>query len=569
MPAIRIAEIPNAGPQSIAPAGVALQRLSVPGFQVNPEVAQLAGAAAVDTQPLDRAARSMLTQTLELDAFSQEARAASKLGEAIQGLGNVAMEYQQKFSKAKDTADTARAETLLQATWQKQQNDQLGQPSEKWGEIWTRNLETAKRGLGEIKFSNDAAGAILPYFERWSTIKALEVESQRKKEQIAGFRKDIEAASLAKVASEDFEGAIKIINDSVKNGIHSAPEATEWSARLLDNIARKAKSEMAAGVMLKIQNDPVGAAREFEKIRRGEKSETFAEVTETADIVRFNDVADAEKNRFQRQFDEDALDLILTGQLRSEQEVRNFVGDKLPEQRVLGLLGALQEVPAERERRLAMRPMLYAMADAYDPANDDEQGTEYFRIRDSIMQLPSDQREEPLAMLRKAKNQDPGESTPLKVAVGQMKEMFEAGKFGSWEVGEDKKPLNDGEWAKYTEAGKRFAGYKSSLENWARSNPKEAADQNAVYEQFNRLITYERQLQKFQQESTSSGWFRWLMGSPAPAAPPPPPITPADVRQKLDAIKPKSSLGPDATRQQIEDEAQRIDFETPLPEMPS
>lgn len=566
MPAIRLADIPNAGPQSIAPAGVALQRLSAPGFQVNPQIAQLTGAAAVDTAPIDRAARSMLTQTLELDAFSQEARAAGKLGEAIQQIGNVAMEYQQKFAKAKDTADTARAETLLQATWQKQQNDQLGQPSEKWGEIWNRNLETAKRGLGEIKFSNDAAESILPYFERWSTIKSLEIDGQRKKEQIAGFRKDIEAASLAKVAEEDFEGAIAIMNGSVAKGIHSAAEATDWSARLLDNIARKSKAEAAAAVATKIRQDPLGSERELKQALEKGQSDAFPELTDRAMVVRAYDDAQQEANSFRRQFDEDTLDLILTGQLRSEQEVRNFVGEQLPEQRVLSLLAAFEEMPAQREARLAMRPMLYAMADSYDPANDDEQGTEYFRIRDTIMQLPSDQREEPLAMLRKARNQDPGESTPLKVAVGQMKEMFDAGKFGSWEVGPDKKPLNDDEWAKYTEAGKRFAGYKSSLENWARNNPKEAADQNAVYEQFNRLITYERQLQKFQQESTR---FRWPWQSPAPVAPPPPPVTPAEVRQKVDALKPKSSLGPGATRQQIEDEAKKIDFETPLPEMPS
>lgn len=491
------------------------------------------------------------------------------LSEISDSIADTAMEFHDHFREAKDAADTAKADTIMRSAWEKQMNEQEKLAPEEWGNAWGRNLNDAKREIAGIRLHPSTAKKINSSLDNWSQLTGIRIEGQALKKQIDIMESDVSLNFNKRLAQDDIEGAMVMLDEAKKKRAIRPEVANALESQAQDNIFRKAKSEMAAGVMLKIQNDPVGAAREFEKIRRGEKSETFAEVIEPADIVRFNDVAVAEKNRFQRQFDEDSLDLILTGQLRSEQEVRNFVGDKLPEQRVLGLLGALQEVPAERERRLAMRPMLYAMADAYDPANDDEQGTEYFRIRDSIMQLPSDQREEPLAMLRKAKNQDPGESTPLKVAVGQMKEMFEAGKFGSWEVGEDKKPLNDGEWAKYTEAGKRFAGYKSSLENWARSNPKEAADQNAVYEQFNRLITYERQLQKFQQESTSSGWFRWLMGSPAPAAPPPPPITPADVRQKLDAIKPKSSLGPDATRQQIEDEAQRIDFETPLPEMPS
>lgn len=541
MPTIRLADIPNA--------------LGTPAF---------ATGEGISTASIIRGSQSMLDQTLESAPYTAQARAAAKLGKAASEL---ASGFADSFSKAKDTADLARADTIMRSAWEKQQNDQLELAPEEWGKTWSRNLGESKKQIDSLGLSESASRQFFTSWQKWSQTSKIQIDGQALKKQIDIMESDIALNFNKRLAQDDIEGAMVMLDEAKKKRAIRPEVANALESQAQDNIFRKAKSEMAAGVMLKIQNDPVGAAREFEKIRRGEKSETFAEVTETADIVRFNDVADAEKNRFQRQFDEDALDLILTGQLRSEQEVRDFVSDQLPEQRVLGLLGALQEVPAERERRLAMRPMLYAMADAYDPANDDEQGTEYFRIRDSIMQLPSDQREEPLAMLRKAKNQDPGESTPLKVAVGQMKEMFEAGKFGSWEVGEDKKPLNDGEWAKYTEAGKRFAGYKSSLENWARSNPKEAADQNAVYEQFNRLITYERQLQKFQQESTR---FRWPWESSAPAAPPPPPITPADVRQKLDAIKPKSSLGPDATRREIEDEAQRIDFETPLPDlMPS
>ena len=563
MPAIRLADIPNAGPQALGPSNIGIGAPSVPRFAIAPQAAQLGSAATVSTRPLDNSARSMLTQTLELDAFSQEARAAGRFAEAIGGLGDVAQKWGQKFAEAKDASDISRAETILQSAWEKQQTDQIGKPVEQWGQIWNQNQNEANRQLGEIKFSNNAAEKINPYFDRWSALSTVRIDGQAKKQEIAGFRQNIEANAISKVATDDFEGAFSVLDDSAKKGIHTPEEVTLFKSRLVDNIQRKTKEQRNANVASKTIGDPIAAERDLsEAILKGKPSELFPELTDKADQVRAYDAARAEATRYRQRLDDDALDMILTGQLSNEKDVRGFVGDALPEQQVLPLLKALSDTPVQREKALSMRPMVYAMADTYNPDNDDENRSEYFKIRDTIFQLPSDQREEPLALLRKARDEK-ADPTPLNVAKSQLKDLFDAGQFGSWEVGDDKKPKNEQEWNKYIEAGRKYAGHKSSLENWAKNNPREASSPDKVYDQFNRNLNYERQLQKFQKEK--SRWrFPWE--DAAPVAPPAPPINPDDVMQK---IKSKSSLTPKATKKQIMDEVRRIDFDTPLPEMPS
>jgi len=553
MPAIRLADIPNAGPQALGPSGNLL----------SPSSAQLTGAAALDPNALAGAAKQMQLDTYNLNAFSGEAAGLSNIGDALGDVATVGFRFSQKMQDAKDTADLARAETVMRAAFDKQQNEQLNTPVEKWQEKWAANQDQAKKALGEIGLSDKAMGSLAPAWERWSTLGGLQIENQANKQRIEGYKQDIEANALMKIADDDIEGAMGIYNKAVTDGIFSESQGNLANARLQDNYIRKTKEQRNANVASKTIGYPIAAERDLADAVLNDKPSTlFPELTDKADQVRAYETARAEAARYRQRLDDDALDMILTGQLSTEKDVRNFVGDALPEQQVLPLLKALSETPVQREKALALRPMVYAMADSYNPENDDQNQSEYFKIRDTIFQLPSDQREEPLAMLRKARDEkvDP---TPLNVAKGQLKDLFDAGQFGSWEVGDDKKPKNEAEWDKYIEAGRKYAGHKSSLENWAKNNPREASSPDKVYDQFNRNLTYERQMQKFQKEK--SRW-RWPWEDAAPVAPPAPPINPDAVLEK---VRSKSSLGPKATKKQIEDEVRRIDYETPLPEMPS
>ena len=562
MPSIRLADIPNAGPQSLGASNVGIAAPSVPRFAVDPQAAKLTGAAMVDSSMVTRGARSMLDQSLELNAFSQEAEAAAGFGQSIGKIGEVALAWGDKMARAKDTADLARAETLMRSAFEKQQNDQMKTPVEKWKDLWAANVEQTKKAIGEIGISNNAAQSLSPAFERWGEMSGIQIEGQANKKRIEGYKMDIKANALMKIADEDYEGASAVINQGVKDGTLSAEEGKLENAMMKDNAVRKFEEQNNADIATKIIQNPVEAERDLAEALKSGESKIFG-LKEKSDIVRFHGFASSELSKYKSRLDDDALDMVLTGKLKTEKDVRDFVGDALPEQQVLPLLKALSETPIQREKALSMRPMVYAKADSYNPDHDDENQSEYFKIRDTICLLPSDQREEPLAMLRKRRDEK-ADLTPLNVAKGQMKDLFDAGKFGSWKVGDDNKPLNEEEWTKYIDAGRKYAGHKSSLENWAKNNPREASDANKVYEQFNRNLNYERQLQKFRQEEDrymkrSRGM--WWDEVAAPVAPPPLPIDPDAVLKKTKA---KSSLTPKAT---LKEEILKIDFETQLPEM--
>ena len=164
MPSIRLADIPNAGPQAAAASAAMIGAPSVPRYQINPEVAQLGGAAMMDSRSTRNAAQSMLTQTLELDAFSQEARAMGKFAYQVGEIGEVALAYGEKMSRAKDTADLARAETLMRSAFEKQQNEQMNTPVDKWQEKWIANVQQTEKAIGEIGISNNAAQSLSPAF---------------------------------------------------------------------------------------------------------------------------------------------------------------------------------------------------------------------------------------------------------------------------------------------------------------------------------------------------------------------------------------------------------------------
>jgi len=323
MPAIRLADIPNAGPQALGPSTGILA----------PQAAQLGRAAMVDPSGMRNAAQSMLTQTLELDAFSQEARAMGKFADSIGGLGDVAMKWGQKFAEAKDSADISRAETILESAFQKQQTEQLGKPVEEWGNLWNQNQDQAKRKLAEIKFSNNAAEKVAPYLERWSTLSSLKIDNLAKKEEIKGFRADKEANALAKIANEDYEGAFAVMDESVKKGIHSAEEATLWKSRLLDDVQRKAKVQREANVESDIILDPIGSEKEAQEAVKNGKSSKYSWM-EKSDAVRFFEKSRNEATRYRNQFDDDTVDLILKGQLSTPEEVREHAKDILPENKI-------------------------------------------------------------------------------------------------------------------------------------------------------------------------------------------------------------------------------------------
>jgi len=310
MPAIRLADIPNAGPQS---AGVSSNILA-------PQAAQLGSAATVSTRPLDNAARSMLTQTLELDAFSQEARAAGRFAEAIGGLGDVAQKWGQKFAEAKDASDISKAEMVLQSSWEKQQNEQLGTPVEKWGELWSRNQEEAKRQLGEIKFSNNAAEKIKPYFDRWSTLSTIKMDGLARKQKINGFRSTMESNAYKKIATGDYEGAFLVMDESAKTGLHTPEEVTVWKSKLFDDQIRYARQQQKENITMSITADPRGTIEKLDRAAKGEKTD-FGDLQPTQ-VAYYKNLATRQDRSNQAENWNSLVEKIQNGDIASKDQLK-------------------------------------------------------------------------------------------------------------------------------------------------------------------------------------------------------------------------------------------------------
>jgi hypothetical protein len=550
MPTIRLADIPNAGPQALGPSTGILA----------PQAAKLTGAAMVDSSIATRGAKSMLDQTLALDAFSKEDAAMGKIAYQVGQIGEVALAYSEKMAKAKDTADLARAETLMRSAFEKQQNDQMNTPVDKWQEKWLANVSETKKAIGEIGISNNAAQSLSPAFDRWDKMGGIQIEGEANKKRIEGYKMDIKANALMKIADEDYEGAFAVINKGVKDGTFSESEGKYEKALLQDNVVRKTKEQKNAYVASTIIQNPIGAEADLEKALETGKSELFPELTEKADIVRAYSNARSEASVYRNNIEDDLDQLILSGELTKPEDIRRVAEGILPERRILSAIETLDKTPAEIEKALAMRPTLLAMVDAYDASKDDKDRSEYLKIKDSIRQLPEGERGELLDSLRDKWN-NPKESTPVSEAASQLKTLFDKGQFGTWTEANGKIP--DSEVPKFLAAGKKFAGFKNSLKTWAKANPKEAADETMVYKKLNEILAADKETQ-IPKSGGASWWYPGSWFAPKPT------VSPDDALKKIDA-PPKTSKADSINKKSSKDDiakaAQEIDFSTPLPEL--
>jgi len=245
MPAIRLADIPNAGPQALGPSTGILA----------PQAAQLGRAAMIDPSGMRNAAQSMLTQTLELDAFSQEARAMAKFADSIGGLGDVAMKWGEKFAEAKDYADINRAETLLAIASQNQKADQATLPMEKWGESLARNQEETKKALAEIKFSNNAAEKFNPYFENWTLKSQASMQAETRIKQLELAKTDIKANALRLAAEGNFEASLSAFKGGVDKGLYTQEEFDKFGADMRDNEIRATEAMQTDRITADLMTD--------------------------------------------------------------------------------------------------------------------------------------------------------------------------------------------------------------------------------------------------------------------------------------------------------------------------
>ena len=538
MPAIRLADIPNAGPQGVAPdSGI-----------IAPRVAQLGGSAALDPNAMRGVAKDMQLETYNLNAFAGEAIGMGKIGDAMSDVATLGIRFATKMAEAKDDADFEKGRNLLAAAAQQQENDHQNLSPEEWVTNFDKLNKGVQTDMEKLGFSKSGRAKFEAYRSNWANQTGLKITGMANKEKIEGYKQDAKIGIERELALGNVQGAFEIINTFRNNGTLGEQDAKDL--------------ERDANVASDIIKNPIGAEADLEKAIQTGKSELFPHLTEKSDLVRAYSNARSEASVYRNNIEDDVDQLILSGQMTKPEDIRNVAEGVLPERRILAAIDTLSKTPAEMEKALAMRPTLLAMVDAYDANKDDKNRSEYLKIKDSIRQLPEGERGELLSSLRDKWN-NPKETTPVNEATSQLKTLFTKGQFGTWTEKDGK--MADAEVPKFLAAGKKFAGFKSTLENWAKANPKEAADQTKVYEKLNEILKADKEIQ-IPNSGGSSWWYpsSWF-------APSKPAISPSDVRKKIDA-PPKTSkadgINKKSSKEDIAKAAQEIDFITPLPEIP-
>jgi hypothetical protein len=487
MPVIRIAEIPNAGPRAVAASSANIGVPQFGGMSVNPQVAQLDGAAALSDTSIRRGAQSMLDQTLQQDAFTAEAEAGIRLGQSIGKIGYYAEQVAEKFSKAKDTADLARAETTMRAAFEKQQTEQLDLPVDKWEENWQRNLDLTRKALSEIKLSNNAATELMPSYERWSQLSQVQIQSQSRKKQLEGFQMDVDANATMKIAGDDFTGAFAVYDRAVKDRIFTAEEGNMRKARIYDDQIRQAKEDNMNRLVSNMNTDPYSLKPLLERRAKGEDVPELGEVTPVQATTLLNNTEGVIRQRVAD--DDDAADqAVLTGEIKTAKELREKFPN-LPERRLLTHESTMSEVyensPARWAEVAAMRPKLLTAIEGYEPSKDNQEWSRYFEIKDMVNRnMPPGEKAEFLEQLR-AKRREEGKSLPAPVrdAMSTLSTLSDKGYFGAHDPKKltSKNPeVATTEAQKLVDAGAKHQEKRQLLETWAKDNPDKAKDPEQV-----------------------------------------------------------------------------------------
>lgn len=479
MPTIRLADIPNAGPQALGPSTGILA----------PQAAKLTGAAMVDSSIATRGAKSMLDQTLALDAFSKEDAAMGKIAYQIGQIGEVALAYSEKMAKAKDTADLARAETLMRSAFEKQQNDQMNTPVDKWQEKWLANVSETKKAIGEIGISNNAAQSLSPAFDRWNTMSGLQIEGQANKKRIEGYRQDIEANALMKIADEDYEGAFAVIDKGVKDGTYSADEGKLKKAMMQDSIVRKAEADQANNITATLSTDPDTVVSEMDKVLAGTES-TFGKIDASKAKV-YKARAERESKNLLIERKNDIINAINSGDILDRKSLDAWNAEKAGGKMDAATLNKMErmissEVRYNPEAIVAARTAIAK----YDPATDDATGwTGYNQILDQIQNtVPKDMRERMMGELRdtwsatarEGKSRNPKQA----YAASLLKTVEDLGKGGflGVETGKDKNGIvvDQDKWMAYWS---KTESIQSNLIDWLNdpknkdASPEQASSQ--------------------------------------------------------------------------------------------
>ena len=208
MPAIRLADIPNAGPQGVAPdSGI-----------IAPRVAQLGGSAALDPNAMRGVAKDMQLETYNLNAFAGEAIGMGKIGDAMSDVATLGIRFATKMAEAKDDADFEKGRNLLAAAAQQQENDHQNLSPEEWGTNFDKLNKGVQTDMEKLGFSKSGRAKFEAYRSNWANQTGLKITGMANKEKIEGYKQDAKIGIERELALGNEQGAFDIINKFKSNG---------------------------------------------------------------------------------------------------------------------------------------------------------------------------------------------------------------------------------------------------------------------------------------------------------------------------------------------------------------
>ena len=208
MPAIRLADIPNAGPQGVAPdSGI-----------IAPRVAQLGGSAALDPNAMRGVAKDMQLETYNLNAFAGEAIGMGKIGDAMSDAATLGIRFATKMAEAKDDADFEKGRNLLAAAAQQQENDHQNLSPEEWGTNFDKLNKGVQTDMEKLGFSKSGRAKFEAYRSNWANQTGLRITGMANKEKIEGYKQDAKIGIERELALGNEQGAFDIINKFKSNG---------------------------------------------------------------------------------------------------------------------------------------------------------------------------------------------------------------------------------------------------------------------------------------------------------------------------------------------------------------
>ena len=406
--AIPVAEIPNAPQIGPDPA-----MMSVPNARTD----------------LSGVARNLMAAPIRQGAYDGAAQGMQAIGEAGQKVAGVLSHLSGVMAEAQNTASLAKAETLLSEAYAQHEIESATKDPNEWVPSWQAKQSKLMSQVEKLPLTPGGKRQMELYTAQFMGNSSISLAKNANKRIIEDARLGGETMFKTRIAAGDYEGAAIVKSELVSKGILSKNEGDAWMVEA----EKRQKDDFIASEMMA---DPDGLIQEVESGNIAMPDEEKQQVIARAKQVKRQQVAEAD----------DELDqLVLTGEVKTEQEIREWGEARgIPERQILSHLKSLSVVNESTEAGQAAiqsaRGDIQAAISAYNPETD-ANDKDYFAIKDQIRaSLPEGLRQEFLSDLSSMRKE--GRKTPekeIKASIfSQINELKTADFFGKGDKPKDK-----------------------------------------------------------------------------------------------------------------------------------